>query len=220
MDAQRFDTLTTIVASLSRTTRRSAVGLLAGLGFGVLAVTDAGARRTSGRCKPTCGECEKCKRGDCDRKNGTKKCKKGKCKPKSTGTPCTAFPGGACQNGTCVNLQADETNCGSLGTVCGPTQLCQAGACFPSSTCPASATAFTFCIAGGATCGGGCSCGRSAEGNVLCAEDDDDFCAQAGLRCTTSADCPAGRACVDVSGCCPDPAVTRGCLLPCDVPTT
>ena len=44
MDAGRFDTLTTIVASLSLTTRRTAVGLLTGLGFGVLGVTDAGAR--------------------------------------------------------------------------------------------------------------------------------------------------------------------------------
>jgi hypothetical protein len=96
MDGDRFDSL----AKLSRTwtTRRSALALLTGLGLGTLAPAGAGARK-SGRCKPKCGACERCKRGDCERKHGKKRCKQGKCRPKTNGAPCAS---GSCQGGRCT----------------------------------------------------------------------------------------------------------------------
>src|SRR5687767_15124821 len=114
MNDQRFDALTEHIGILG--TRRHALGALLGGALGVfgLAPPDTSAAR-SGKCKRQCGECEKCKRGDCKKTNGKKRCKPGKCKPKPAGTPCSAFAGGACQNGTCVDLAADETNCGSVG---------------------------------------------------------------------------------------------------------
>jgi hypothetical protein len=221
MDANRFDATTRLVFAAA--SRRRTLGSLLGAALAALGLIRPNQTLAkSGKCKPKCGECERCKKGDCNTKNGKKRCKKGKCRPKRAGTPCTAFVGGACQNGTCFNLKADEANCGSLANACGPSQVCQEGSCFPTSTCPAGTTRFSYCSAPFTTCGTGCSCARSVEGNVLCLADDDDFCRPGdpdGLRCTTSADCPVGRACVDVSGCCPaDPAVTKGCVLPCAAP--
>jgi hypothetical protein len=218
MDSHRFDALSKIVASL--TTRRTALALLAGLGFGVIEAPDAHVRRKSGKCKSGCGECEKCKKGGCDRKNGKKVCKKGKCKPKPAGTPCTAFAGGACQNGTCINLLADEANCGALGNACGPRQVCQQGTCFPVSTIcpPTTTTACTPSTPTGMFCGALCYCARSAEGNVVCVTSP-AVCAGAATACTSSASCPPGQACIDVSTCCgaalPAPKV---CASPCPTP--
>jgi hypothetical protein len=96
MDGVRFDSLVTGLAS--RRPRRVALSLLAALGLG-LTQRAASRAATSGTCKPKCGECQRCKKGDCERKHGTKVCKKGKCKPKPIGTPCT---GGTCQNGQCI----------------------------------------------------------------------------------------------------------------------
>src|SRR5688500_16719112 len=211
MDDSRFDAL---VRSLtrSRSRRRALVALSGGLGLrGLTPPEDAGAAK-SGKCKPKCGECEKCKKGDCDKKDGKKVCKKGKCKPKAAGTPCTAFARGACQNGTCVNLAADATNCGSVGTACGPSQVCQAGSCFPRSTCPA-----TTQLCPGIACGTPeCKCGLSTEGNIVCVSAN--FLCSAIPPCTTSASCAAGEACVEVGACCPE-GPTHTCLPRCTAPT-
>jgi hypothetical protein len=216
MDANRFDFLAKVAGTGA--TRRTALSLLAGLGLGpyTLTLREAEARK-SGKCKPKCNECEKCKRGDCDKKNGKKRCSKGKCKPKAAGTPCTVFPGGACQNGTCVNLSADEANCGSLGTACGPTQVCQTGSCFPSSTCAATTTSScgpssTVCNASGPP--NSCTCSRSTEGNVVCVAN---FNCLSVTPCASSATCPAGEACVDISICCGG-SPTHVCLAPCPNP--
>jgi hypothetical protein len=224
MDADRFDTLARSLTTPG--SRRRALASAVGGALGVLGLRqpDPSARR--GKCKPTCDECQKCKKGDCEKKNGKKKCKTGKCKPKAAGTPCTAFAGGQCQNGTCINVQADEANCGSLGTACDPTQVCQAGSCFPSSTCPETIASACSLDENGTPCGSSginCFCSRSTEGNLLCFAND-PFCS-APTPCTTSADCPAGEACVDVSGCCvpatgtPLPAGTKTCVARCTAPT-
>ena len=95
MDADRFDTLArslTAVGSRRRT--------LAALGLLGLADPDEAAAAKTGKCKPTCGECEKCKKGDCDKKDGKKVCKKGKCQAKANGTPCSA---GTCQGRRCTS---------------------------------------------------------------------------------------------------------------------
>ena len=224
MDADRFDAIAR--TSISATNRRYTLGALLGGALAVLGVAppDTSAAK-SGKCKPKCGECEKCKKGDCDKKNGKKVCKKGKCKPKADGTPCTAFAGGVCRTGACVNLQTDEANCGSVSTVCGPSQVCQAGSCFPSGTCPASTT--QMCPGGGPTprCGSNpdapgidCQCSRSAEGNVVCIWNDDTPCGSL-TPCTSSASCGAGSACVALGpACCPE-GPAHACLARCPDPT-
>ncbi len=213
MDGFDFDALTrSLTTAGSR--RRALTGLVSGtlgLVLGASVIEEAAAK------KP-CPPCKKRKQGKCKKKkpNGTacgsgRVCQSGRC----------VRPGGLTNcGGTCVNTQSDEANCGTCGTVCPANQVCQASACFPASTCPANTTTFTFCLFPGATCGVGCSCARSAEGNILCLADDDDFCRPDGLlRCSTSADCSAGRACVDVRGCCPaNPAVSKGCVAPCPAP--
>jgi hypothetical protein len=224
MDGSCFDALARSLTAAGSRRRALTAVLTGGLGLlGLAQLDDAGAAK-SGKCKPVCSECKKCKKGDCEKKNGKKVCKKGKCRPKSAGTPCTAFPGGACQNGTCVDLQADEVNCGSVGTVCTANQVCQAGSCFPSSTCPASTT--QLCPSGslptlcGSNPGAGvdCLCSRSAEGNVVCVTNFDG-CGTL-TACTSSASCAAGSACVAIGApCCPG-GPAQACLDRCPVPTT
>jgi hypothetical protein len=177
------------------------------------------AKRKSGRCQPKCAECYTCKKGQCHNKNGRKRCAKGKCKPKSDGAPCRSFAGGLCINRTCVNPQTDEANCGALGTAFGPTQVCQAGSCFPRSTCPATLTVFCPAIFG-TPCGSSCWCNQSSEGNIVCVDLAGSFCAPpdgTATPCTTSATCPPGSACVDTSGCCGVPGI-RTCVPQCPAP--
>jgi hypothetical protein len=206
MDGSRFDALSrALTATGSR--RLTLVALLGGIA-GFQGLSDARARGKSGTCKPRCNECERCDKGPCRRRNGKKHCHKGKCKPKPAGTLCAAFPGGVCQNGTCVDVQRDETNCGALGTTCGVTQVCQAGSCFPRSTCPATVTTscpLAFAIFCGA--GAGCRCGHSTEGNLVCLSFLGSFCPPSvpggtATPCITSATCPSGSACLDISACC------------------
>jgi hypothetical protein len=217
MDSSRFDALYHALTAAG--SRRLTLGMLLGEALGLRGLPGVQAKRKSGRCQPRCPECEKCNKGSCQRKNGKKVCKKGKCKAKPAGTPCSAFPDGACQNGTCVNLQADEANCGSVGMECGPTQVCQAGTCFPRSTCPATLTVFCPAIFG-TPCGSSCSCNQSSEGNIVCVDLAVSFCAPpsgTATPCTTSAICPPGSACVDTSGCCGAPGI-RTCVPRCPAP--
>jgi hypothetical protein len=87
MDADRFDTLTRSLTAGGSRRRAMAAGLGSALSLLGLAHSDeTGAK--SGKCKPACGECAKCDKGRCQKKNGTKRCKKGKCKPKADGTAC------------------------------------------------------------------------------------------------------------------------------------
>src|SRR4051812_4796745 len=120
MDQHRFDALSKVVGSW--TSRRSALTLFAGLGLGSLIPQETKAAN-SGKCKPDCPECQSCNKGKCKKKNGHKKCKKGKCEPLTNGTVCTSVSGGTCCNGTCVDIQSDESNCGACGTVCGTNQV-------------------------------------------------------------------------------------------------
>ncbi len=99
MDADRFETLMRSLSAVGsrRRSLRTTLGVV--LGALGLAASDAADAAKSGTCKPPCGECQRCKKGDCDRKHGKKVCRKGRCKLQRFGTPCT---GGTCQSGRCV----------------------------------------------------------------------------------------------------------------------
>ena len=137
MEQARFDNIAKALGS--QATRRLTLSALLGGTLGAFGVADAGAAK-SGKSKPACGECEKCK--------------KGKCKPKPNGTACTAPSGNAtCQTGVCIcpqgstdcfgtcrSTQTDPANCGTCGKVCAALDSsCAAGRC---------------CKPGGATCFG------------------------------------------------------------------
>jgi hypothetical protein len=171
MDHTRFDALSRAVSTTP--SRRAALTLLAGLGLGRLEQADAEARK-SGKCKPTCGECEKCKKGDCDTKNGKKKCKKGKCKPKANGTACAT---GTCQAGRCV-FCADKPDF----TDCGGGNQCSGGVCATPPTCRV---------------GGEPSCAECCPG-ITCDASDHCACAPAGAPCRSSRGCCTGT-CVGFS---------------------
>lgn len=107
MDADRFDTLTRALTGSG--SRRDALAATLGGALGVLglAAPDDAAAARSAKCKPRCGECERCKRGDCKQtKHGKKRCNPGKCKAKAFGTPCSV---GTCQNGSCIAPTAAPT---------------------------------------------------------------------------------------------------------------
>ena len=134
MDPSRFDRLAKALAV--RRPRRVALPLLAVLGLSFADVEESWAAK-SGRCKPRCGECARCRRGKCRKtKHGKKRCRRGRCQPLRFGTPCTtgicqngscfAAPPSLCPdgltfcNGSCINTRTNNANCGGCGTVCPP----------------------------------------------------------------------------------------------------
>jgi hypothetical protein len=130
MDADRFDTLSRTLSATP--SRRAAFRLLGALSLGLVArIRPEPAEAKSGKCKPKCGECERCKRGDCDKKNGKTRCQKGKCKPKANGLTCDG--GGTCQKGRCVV------------PFCAGRNSCQDGNAI--TTCQAGGGALCFCTA-------------------------------------------------------------------------
>jgi hypothetical protein len=145
MDADRFDIFTRSLTTFGsrRTLAAALVGSLAVLG---LAGPDDVAAAKSGTCKRKPGECEPCKKGKCERKNGKKCCKAGKIKAEAVGTPCrvgscrdgSCVAAAGCPSGTnacaggCVDTRTDPRNCGACGKRCAINQICSAGIC----TCP------------------------------------------------------------------------------------
>ncbi len=147
----------------------------------------------------TCGGGRVCLGGSCDCPNGTTVC-----------------------SGVCTDTQTDEANCGTCGTACAATEVCQIGRCFPRSTCPATASFCADLPSCHATDPDGCFCGTTIEGNTVCAANQ-VFCTGGFTNCQRSAECTAPRACIDISGCCGPgagtlPAGTGICLLPCADP--
>ena len=152
MDADRFDAIAKTL--ITHTSRRRTLGGLVGAALVAIRLTDPdeASASTSRKCKPKCGECRKCQKGDCKMKNGKKVCKKGKCKPQPNGTACSV---GTCQNGGCIcpfvglrGLCADAGACctSTTGTVCART-----GGCRPDAL-P------VCCKLVGATCIDSCDC--------------------------------------------------------------
>lgn len=178
MDAERFDSFTRSLTTGG--SRRRAMTTFVGGAMSLLALvgTQDVSAGDSGKCKPSCGECQQCDKGKCKRKNGKKRCKNGKCVAKTNGTACTT---GTCQNGTCIaaiQLQfcAAAAECGndSSGNMCacrdhesgqkacsknGPGDVHFFPAGTPCSVCQNPETCFL--VAGGA---GGIECIRPCRG--------------------------------------------------------
>ena len=146
MDADRFDTLARSLTSVGSRRRALGAALSGALGaLGMAEVDEASAAR-SGKCKRKPGECERCDRGKCEKKDGKKRCKAGKIKVKASGTPCS---NGFCQNGacTCTGLQA---SCSSSAECCSSTAACAPNFCAPGIA--------RCCLPLGAACAHSCDC--------------------------------------------------------------
>ena len=115
MDADHFDALARSLTAVGSRRRTLVVALSAAVGLRGLVRPDHAAAATFRKCKPKCGECEKCKKGKCDKKQGKKVCKPGKCTPKPNDTPCAGT--GRCLNRTC-NLQPTCKQAGQAGGGC------------------------------------------------------------------------------------------------------
>ena len=100
------------------------------------------------------------------------------CATPTTGGPACGAGQVAC-NGSCVNAQTDNQNCGACGTTCGTGKSCQAGAC--------------KCGAGLLDCGGTClpssssncgMCGKTCSGTQVCANGTcANSCAAGQMQC-------------------------------------
>jgi hypothetical protein len=117
MDGDRFDHIAKTLSS--PTTRRSALGLAAGIAalLGSNSQSDAAAKHKPGH-KKSCGAC--------------REAKKGTCKPKPLGTPCGACR--KCQKGRCQPLCAPERCVHDICLIpcdppCGNDEECFAGVC-------------------------------------------------------------------------------------------
>jgi hypothetical protein len=149
MDGAQFDTLIKRLA----TTRLTRLAALRGLAVGAVASltgvdfsADEAEAANSGKCRQKPGECERCDRGACHRKDGKKRCKRGKIKPTADGTLCSV---GACQSGSCVPVCTPNTQIGCTPRVCNATGSacidctrdaqcglgfeCEVGRCVPAS---------------------------------------------------------------------------------------
>ena len=125
MEDTRFDAIAKALGSAA--SRRLTLSALLSGALGRLGLAETEAAK-SGKCKPTCDECQKCDKGTCRKnKNGTKKCKKGKCKPTNEGITCQNNPCKECQNGACSN-RPNDTTCDGAGK-------CRNGTCNQPPSC-------------------------------------------------------------------------------------
>jgi hypothetical protein len=180
MDAPRFDSL---VRSLH--TRRSVLGLVAGITALLGVAQDEAAAK---KCKKKCGPC--------------KRCKKGKCKPKTGSPPCG--PCSVCRAGSCVALcsAAECFTSGDDPDVCirtcnPPCDTCSqcnpnTGQCDPQ--CPVDDCIEDFCrFQCDPPCG---DCSTCVRGRciVLCPDGVD--CVDNLCQTPCSPNCPAGKGCI------------------------
>jgi hypothetical protein len=124
MESARFDSLTRHVATSQ--SRRRTLRLLA-TGIGALLLAQSTPEEAAAKCvglnqrchakKPGIGRWRKCCRGT--------RCKAGRCRANA----CRSATGLIYCAGRCVDILADESNCGSCGTVCQSFATCCAGRC-------------------------------------------------------------------------------------------
>ncbi|CAM2802991.1 Stigma-specific protein, Stig1 [Legionella steigerwaltii] len=85
-------------------------------------------------------------------------------------------PGGGCQtgtiacNGSCVNTQTDNNNCGACGNVCSTGSTCSSGQCVAQCIAP-----FTLC-----------------NGTCVNAQTDSNNCGSCGIVCPSGSTCSGG----------------------------
>jgi hypothetical protein len=112
-----------------------------------------------------------------------------------------------CCNGTCVNVDSDNTNCGACGNACSAPQVCSAGTCHCSGG--------PGCMAGETCCPGiGCvdlatdrnHCGAC---NKTCNPGED--CAANACNCAGGAACGVGGLCCTSAGKCSTDGVSCQC---------
>jgi hypothetical protein len=124
MEASQFDAL--FRSLVSHASRRELLAALAGASLSLASREDSGAAKP-GKCKPGCGACATCKRGDCKKTDGKKRCKRGKCRPKADGIACGS--GKSCQAGTCVCPAGTELCGGRCLVLCVPPQQRDPSSC-------------------------------------------------------------------------------------------
>jgi hypothetical protein len=176
MESSRFDTMTRALSAAGSRRRALAAALGGSLSLLGAVLPDDVAAAKSGKCRPKCGECEKCKKGAC-RRRGKRVCKRGKCRARVDGSPCST---GSCQGGVCNHL---------AGT-CTPTQVddCELTDNFELAACNSNPLCFCFTTTRNAR--------FCAEENYCpvggCAEDadcpGDDACVKILTQCNG---CPA-----------------------------
>lgn len=197
MDGQRFDALT---RNLATTSRRRALGLLAGGALGgILAkvgLADAAAQET---------EAARRRRRD-DRDDRDDRRDNG-----NVGDRCGSNDDCVrdleCCSGRCINTKTDERACGGCGKACGRNETCFNGGCFRSCRAARAGVCDTN------ACGPLCGCNNifnGADGGGIC-ESLRGSCAKA-RACSKNTDCPEGLVCVN-DGCCP--GKPQVCARPC-----
>jgi hypothetical protein len=167
MDGDRFDSLARSLSAAGSRRRAFAIAFSGGQALLGLARPDDAVEAKSGKCKPKCGACETCQKGNCKRKNGKKQCKKGKCKPRKGVVDC---PAGQLRNPvTCGCCQVAGQTCPVSGA-----NSCCSGLC-PGGTCESRVS--------GAPCAFGAECGTGVCRNGVCA------CSELRERCFQNGDC-------------------------------
>ena len=129
---------------------------------------------------------------------------------RKAGEPCTR--GRQCKTGRCIGVQGYKTCSCSGRYECAAGSRCVHGGCFRAESCAAEC--------GFGTCGDGsfpdsCYCSQTVGGVPVCYANE-NFCTE-GRECDANADCPTGRACVDVSCLSCGGASGAVCLAPCPV---
>jgi hypothetical protein len=216
MDGQRFDHIVKILRS-----RRSMLGLIAGIGSLLAVDPDEAAAK---KCKKKCGPCRRCKKGKCKPKRGSPRCgacstcQGGRCVANCASADCAndicvppcdppCAGGEACIGGLCFaqcepsceagsNQGCANGACADLGGGC---DVFDAGSCFSGPQCP-NGDGGTRCAAvdGQPFCAVSVLC--NADGSDLCQTYDD--CRNLGQgpnsRCVASCDsCDGGSGCLE-----------------------
>ena len=221
MDGSHFDTLVKALATTRLTRLHALRGLAAGAVAAIAGVdfsTDEAEAAKSGKCKSKPNECQTCKKGKCERKNGKKTCKNGKLKPKANGTLCSL---GTCTNGACLaagtpltpepptcsdgvkNGHETDVDCG--GPDCPP---CAVGrGCLSRTDCASAICTGTCqaCVPGDVCAAGGvCTCVLpTGAATTTCVA----LPAPAAIAGSCPGSCPAGTVCIGSTGSvlCTDP---------------
>lgn len=139
MDADRFESLLRFLSASP--SRRGALTAALGSVLGLLSLAHPDeAAAKSGTCKRKCGECTKCQKGECERKDGKRRCQKGKCQPRANGTPCA---GGSCRGGRCVAAAPPPDPNACTANACNSMSLAPCGPAGAGCVCANAASAAT-----------------------------------------------------------------------------